>query len=619
MTPRIRTLGLAGLLALAATPAAIAAVQVTPVERVPFPERRYMVDLGRDANISAARIRVSENGAPVGRFNLQPLSLSTIRSGVIVALDASKSMAGDPVTAAVAAARTFAARRAGTERIGVVTFNDDVYVVRAPTTSPELVAASLRKPPRLGDGTHIYDAVVESLALLKSSNAATGTIVLLSDGADVGSSETLDTAVEAARRQHVRVFTIGLASKAYEPDPLRTLADETGGSYFEAASSLELAPIYAALGHRLAKQYLLEYRSKAIPKSSVTLRLEIPGIGSTAFDYRAPTRTAIAPFHRSFFNRFLLSPAATLVISLLVAVLSAAVLALLFARPQSGMTGRVEEFLTGMRPSTRALKTTRAKMHGSIFNSPRTQGRLGNLERELEIANANISAGRLVAVTVGVTLFVSILFALLSPVLVILSLMLIPLASRGWVRRKLNRVRDEFAEQLPPNLQVLASAMRAGYSLNGALAVAVENSHEPSRREFRRAVNDDKLGIPVDEALRRAADRMENRDLQQVALLSELQRTAGGNAAEVLDTVVDTIRERGDVRRLVRTLTAQGRMARWILTAMPVVVAAILWLMQPSVMKPLFTTTGGQVALVIAALMPMAGSLIIQRMVDIEV
>src|SRR6266545_6642719 len=97
-----------------------------------------------------ARIRVSENGAPVGRFNLQPLSLSTIRSGVIVALDASKSMAGDPVTAAVAAARTFAARRAGTERIGVVTFNDDVYVVRAPTTSPELVAASLRKPPRLG-------------------------------------------------------------------------------------------------------------------------------------------------------------------------------------------------------------------------------------------------------------------------------------------------------------------------------------------------------------------------------------------------------------------------------------------------------------------------------------
>jgi len=60
-------------------------------------------------------------------------------------------------------------------------------------------------------------------------------------------------------------------------------------------------------------------------------------------------------------------------------------------------------------------------------------------------------------------------------------------------------------------------------------------------------------------------------------------------------------------------------MARWILTAMPVVVAAILWLMQPSVMKPLFTTTGGQVALVIAALMTMAGSLIIQRMVDIEV
>ena len=59
---------------------------------------------------------------------------------------------------------------------------------------------------------------------------------------------------------------------------------------------------------------------------------------------------------------------------------------------------------------------------------------------------------------------------------------------------------------------------------------------------------------------------MANRDIEQVALLAELQRTSGGNSAEILDTVVGTIRERAEIRRLVRTLTAQGRMARWILT-----------------------------------------------------
>jgi tight adherence protein B len=147
----------------------------------------------------------------------------------------------------------------------------------------------------------------------------------------------------------------------------------------------------------------------------------------------------------------------------------------------------------------------------------------------------------------------------------------------------------------------------------------VDNADEPSQRELRRVLADDQLGLPVDEALRHVADRMTNRDLQQVALLSELQRTAGGNAAEVLDTVVETIRERADIRRLLRTLTAQGRMARWILTAIPVVVAAFLTLIQPDVMSPLYTTTGGHVALLIATLMVVAGSICIQRIVDIEV
>jgi tight adherence protein B len=203
-------------------------------------------------------------------------------------------------------------------------------------------------------------------------------------------------------------------------------------------------------------------------------------------------------------------------------------------------------------------------------------------------------------------------------VLLLLGL-LAPLAPRAWLKRKLKTIHDEFSDQLPANLQVLASAMRAGHSFSGALAVAVENAHEPSRRELRRAVNDDQLGVSMDEALRRVAMRMDSRDLLQVALLSELQRTAGGNAAEVLDTVVDTIRERGEIRRLVRTLTAQGRMARWILTAIPAVVAFFLWLIQPSLMEPLFLTTGGQMALVLAAGMTAAGSLMIQKIVDIKV
>ena len=112
---------------------------------------------------------------------------------------------------------------------------------------------------------------------------------------------------------------------------------------------------------------------------------------------------------------------------------------------------------------------------------------------------------------------------------------------------------------------------------------------------------------------------MESRELEQVALLAELQRTTGGNAAEVLDTVVATIRERAEVRRLVRTLTAQGRMARWILTALPIVTGLAFYVIQPQMMKPMLAATGGQVALVLAAFMVATGSMVIQRIVEIKV
>jgi tight adherence protein B len=107
--------------------------------------------------------------------------------------------------------------------------------------------------------------------------------------------------------------------------------------------------------------------------------------------------------------------------------------------------------------------------------------------------------------------------------------------------------------------------------------------------------------------------------LEQLALLAELQRTSGGNSAEVLDTVVETIRQRGELRRMVRALTAQGRMARWILTALPIVLTLFLWFMQPEIMRSFFASGAGQVALLAAALMVAAGSLFIQRIIDIDV
>src|SRR5205085_8838804 len=205
-----------------------------------------------------------------------------------------------------------------------------------------------------------------------------------------------------------------------------------------------------------------------------------------------------------------------------------------------------------------------------------------------------------------------------SPLVALLGLA-IPFAVRAFIRRKVAKKRQAFAEQLPDNLQVLASALRAGHSFIGALSVVVEDAPEPSRSEFRRVVADEQLGVPLEDALHVVVERMANRELEQVALVGALQRQTGGNTAEVLDRVTDTIRERFELRRTVQTLTAQGRLSRWVLTLLPVALLAVITLVNPGYINILYSSLAGRILLVLAGISVTAGSVVIKRIVDIKV
>src|SRR3954454_7772464 len=126
MKPRALVVAAVAALGVMITPAAPAAVQLTPVKRLAFPQRAFLVDVGRDADLRHARLHLFENGAVIPRSSLQPLAASPLDSAVVLAIDASDSMAGRPYAAAVAAVRAFASSRIGAERIGVVAFNSEV-------------------------------------------------------------------------------------------------------------------------------------------------------------------------------------------------------------------------------------------------------------------------------------------------------------------------------------------------------------------------------------------------------------------------------------------------------------------------------------------------------------
>jgi tight adherence protein B len=240
---------------------------------------------------------------------------------------------------------------------------------------------------------------------------------------------------------------------------------------------------------------------------------------------------------------------------------------------------------------------------------------------ELGIAGVTMPSEQIVALTAIGSLLAALMIKVLFNQLIIglLLALVIPFAVRSVVQRRLAKQRKLFAEQLGDNLQVLASALRAGHSFIGALAVVANDAAEPSRSEFQRVIGDEQLGVPIDQALHVVVERMESRELEQVALVAALQREAGGNTAEVLDRVTATIRERFELRRTVQTLTAQGRMSRWVLTLLPVFLLIAITLINPGYMNVMYDSSFGRVLLFLSAVSIASGSLVIKRIVNIRV
>ena len=135
--------------------------------------------------------------------------------------------------------------------------------------------------------------------------------------------------------------------------------------------------------------------------------------------------------------------------------------------------------------------------------------------------------------------------------------------------RKRSKRLKAFSVALPDTLQLLAGSMRAGFSLIQGVGAVAQEAAEPMAGQLQLAFNENRLGRPVEDALDDVATRMESADLAWVVLAIRIQREVGGNLAELLDTVADTIAQRERVRREISALTAEGRLSAGILGVLP--------------------------------------------------
>ena len=599
--------------------AAAPAVQLSSTGRAVWPVRELVVSLRAGQRVLPSRFKVLENGQPVLGTKVVPAS-AVGTFGAILVIDTSNSMHGAPIRGAVDAARAFAARRNVNQRIAVLAFNSSSELVLPFTSSDSRIHEALSRTPHLAQGTHIYDAVGQAISLVQGARLETGTVVLLSDGADTNSVLGLDDVTKLAHDNHVRVFTVGLRSSSFQPAALQQLAAATGGSFSQAANPTELAKIYDQLGLKLANQYILTYRSLIVRGHHVRVDVTVNGLGRAKTAYTAPVPAPIS-LEQPLQNRIWRSSVTLLFICLLVAGLIGAGLFVALRPGQSTVRRRLSDFVTTTQTteSKKGRDPLATRLFAGTEQSLAQRQWWQGLKEALELADIKIPPVQLLVGTLILTLFFVWLFAtLVAGVLGLLGLA-VPFVVRGLVLHRIEKKRRLFGEQLPDNLDVVASGLRAGHSLVGGLSLVVNDAAEPSKSEFQRVVADEQLGVPLEDALMVVARRMKSRDTEQVALVSSLQRETGSNSAEVLDRVIENIRERAGLRRLVRSLTAQGRLSRWVVTFLPVGLLLAVSAINPAYMKPLFTHTSGRIVLAIGVIMIVSGSLVIKKIVDIKV
>ncbi len=187
-----------------------------------------------------------------------------------------------------------------------------------------------------------------------------------------------------------------------------------------------------------------------------------------------------------------------------------------------------------------------------------------------------------------------------------------------FVTFKADRRKSDFADQLDDLLQLLAGNLRAGHSILQAMDSVAQELDEPGASEIMRIVNQVRVGRDLGEAVESAAERMDSEDFRWVAQAIAIHRQVGGNLAEVLDGVGATIRERGQVRRQVKALAAEGKLSAIILLALPFVVLLALSFMNPTYMAVLTSDVLGFVLIGAGLVSLTIGALWLRKVIEVE-
>ncbi len=554
---------------------------------------------------------------------------------VVLLLDTSGSMEGAPIAAAKDAAQSFLDAMPDSVDVAVVSFNDTPEV-RTPFTTDATQAENALSGIETGRDTALYDALAAGAALFKGEENDRRILVVLSDGGDTASSVTLEDAIDVISAADLGFYVVELESPENDSASLQRLVAATGGQVVAAEDPEALAAVFDEVASKIVNQYELHYTSEATGEATLDIVAAADGVIAAASTLvplpditpvtthapePAPTMTVIEVLPPSLRRGsvvsvgFLESTTALWLGSLAVFLgLLGALLFLGAGRGESkrfvsrAVKHRLGESRGGMLAGVAAWVTSWAERvvdRGGVASS---------ITRLLEQAGIQLRPGELVVVAFAGALAAAVVAmlvsngwtALLVGVLVLFGVWM-------WMRRQAAKRQKAFAEQLPDLLQLVSSSIRSGFGMMQAMDAVSREMPSPAGVEFQRVKTEVQLGRNLNDSLTAMAGRVSSEDFQWVVEAIQIHNEVGGDLADILDSVLGTVRDRIRVRRRIHTLSAEGRMSGLVLAALPFVLVIALFFFSPGYLDVLVTTHIGRLLVAVGLTLMAIGALWIRR------
>ena len=594
-----------------------------------YPETR--LHLGLTASERAVGFEVRENGHRVKNLKIDSKTYKQ-PVGVTLLMDVSGSMQGKPLEDAKAAAKLFVQRAHGSDRIAIVAFSTTVSRVADFTSDKNQLNQAIASL-QAGGETAVYDALRDSMSAAQNQPIKHQSVILLSDGADTASRYSADLAGELASKLKIPVSAIALQSPDFNPDPIENIAKRSGGRLLTAPSSAGLLGLYDGLASELHNRYQLAYTSTARgPKARIEVIANVAGhalraatVISTPSLAQPARGSASQPVRISKRLSGFAIPWVAAGFGFLAVFLLTLALSNLILPSRNTLSNQLKYYdqLKGRKQTDKKqplLEQTHQSLVEIIKRLSIRYDFTAYAQSKLAAAGLPVNPYEYMMIHLLGVIAISTLAVLFSgsmptAIFVVAVGVVTPLLV---VEAMVLRRQSTFNDQLPDTLDMLAASMRAGYGLQQAVVAAGRETREPTASELKRVSSQVQMGMLLEDALSRMAERVGSAPFRWVVLAIAIHREAGGNLAEILDNLANSLRQRETMRRQIKALTAEGNLSAIILIALPFLEAFVLVWLNPGYMSLLVTTLPGVLMLMVALGLMGVGALWLRRIAQIE-